>query len=86
MRKKPLRRVTNYISIGFAGDGATMLARKKYVQAIQSVNVISTCLQRHMPPITFSDDDFQAINPQHNDPMVILVDIEDFAVRKTLVN
>jgi len=39
-----------------------------------------------MPPITFRDDDFQAIDPQHDDPMVISVEIEDFAVRKTLVD
>ena len=63
-----------------------MFARKKYVRAIQSVNVVSTCPRRHMPPITFCDDDFQAIDPQHDDPMVISVEIEDFAVRKTLVD
>jgi len=39
-----------------------------------------------MPPITFRDDDFQAIDPQHDDPMVISIEIEDFAVRKTLVD
>jgi len=39
-----------------------------------------------MPPITFRDDDFQAIDPQHDDPMVISVEIEDFAIRKTLVD
>jgi len=62
-----------------------MSARKKYVRAIQSVNAVSVCPRRHMPPITFRDDDFQAIDPQHDDPVVISVEIEDFAVRKTLV-
>ena len=65
--------------------GAIMSARKKYVRAIQSVNAVSVCPRRHMPPITFRDDDFQAIDPQHDDPVVISVEIEDFAVRKTLV-
>jgi len=63
-----------------------MSARKKYVRAIQSVNVVSVCPRRHMPPIAFRYDDFQAINPQHDDPMVISVEIENFAVRKTLVD
>ena len=39
-----------------------------------------------MPPITFRNEDFQAIDPQHDDPMVISVKIENFAVRKTLVD
>ena len=39
-----------------------------------------------MPLITFRDDDFQAIDHQHNDPMVTSVKIEDFIVRKTLVD
>jgi len=39
-----------------------------------------------MPPITFCDDDFQAIDPQHDDPMVISVEIDDFAISKTLVD
>jgi len=86
VREKPLRGVINYISGGFAGGRATMSARKKYVRAIQNVNVVSTCPWRHMPPITFCDDDFQAINPQHDDPMVISVEIDDFAISKTLVD
>jgi len=86
VREKPLRGVINYISGGFAGGGATTSARKKYVRAIQSVNAVTVCPRRHMPPITFRDDDFQAIDPQHDDPMVISVEIKDFTVRKTLVD
>ncbi|XP_027922692.1 uncharacterized protein LOC114180581 [Vigna unguiculata] len=85
-RERPLRGVINYILGGFTRGGATTSTRKKYVRAIQSVNVVTVCPRRHMPPITFRDDDFQAIDPQHDDPMVISVEIEDFAVRKTLVD
>ena len=85
-RERPLRGIINYILGGFVGGGATTSARKKYVQAIQSVNAVTVCPRQHMPPITFRDDDFQAIDPQHDDPMVISVEIEDFAVRKTLVD
>jgi len=59
-RERPLRGVINYISGGFAGGGATTSARKKYVRAIQSVNAVTVCSKRHMLPITFRDDDFQA--------------------------
>ena len=71
---------------GSQGDRTTMFARKKYVRAIQSVNVVYTCPRQHMPHITFCDDDFQAIDHQHDNPMVISVEIEDFIVRKTLVD
>jgi len=85
-RERPLRGVINYILGGFAGGGATTSTRKKYVREIQSVNAVTVCPRWHMPPITFRDDDFQAIDPQHDDPMVISVEIEDFAIRKTLVD
>ena len=85
-RERPLRGIINYILGGFVGGGATTSARMKNVRAIQSVNAVIVCPRRHMPPITFRDDDFQAIDPQHDDPMVISVDIKGFAVRKTLVD
>jgi len=39
-----------------------------------------------MPPITFTSDDFKAIDPKQDDPMVITVEIENFAVKKVLVD
>jgi len=85
-KEKSLKGVINYIFGGFARGGSPVSARKTYVRAIQSLNVVSTHPMRHMPPITFWDEDFQVIDPQHDDPMVILVEIEDFVVRKTLVD
>jgi len=85
-QEKPLRRVINYIVRDFASGGSTTSAKKKYVRAFQSVNAVFVYLHRCMPLITFRDDDFQAIDPQHDDPMVISVEIKDFAVRKTLVD
>lgn len=58
---------------------------KNYVREIQSVNVISM-LPRRMLPITFWDDDFQAIDPQHDDPMVITMIIENFVFMKNLID
>jgi len=39
-----------------------------------------------MPPITFMDDDFTAIDPTQDDPMVITVEIDKFAITKVLVD
>jgi len=39
-----------------------------------------------MPPITFTDDDFHGLDHQQDDPMVITIEIENYAVKKVLVN
>jgi len=39
-----------------------------------------------MPPITFTNDDFTAIDPTQDDPMVITVKIGKFAITKVLVD
>jgi len=39
-----------------------------------------------MPPITFTDDDFHDLDHQQHDPMVITVEIENYAVKKVLVD
>jgi len=30
--------------------------------------------KRNLPPMLFTDEDFQEIDPEHDDPMVITVD------------
>ena len=35
-----------------------------------------------MSPITFSDSDFQGTDPNQDDPMVITIEVENFAVKK----
>jgi len=72
----------NYI----AGGGCSNSARKKHLRAIQSVHSASIHRQPHIPPITFTDDDFTAINPAQDDPMVITVEIDKFAIVKVLVD
>ena len=39
-----------------------------------------------MPPITFTDDDFHDLDHQQDDPMVSTVEIENYAVKKFLVD
>jgi len=84
--KPPLRGTINTIAGGFAGGGFTAIARKKHLRVVQSVNAVSAPIRRNMPPITFTSDDFKAIDPKQDDPMVITVEIENFAVKKVLID
>jgi len=76
----------NYIVGGFAGGGRSNSARKKHLRAIQSIHSTSAQKRPIIPPITFTDDDFTAIDPAKDDPMVITVEIEKFGITKVLVN
>jgi len=81
-----LRGVINTIARGFAGGGATATVRKKHLRVVQAVNVVITPLRKRMSPITFTNADFRGIDPTQDDPMVITVEIENFVIRKTLVD
>jgi len=76
----------NYIAGGFAGGGCSNSARKKHLRAIQYVHSTLTRKRPHIPPITFTDDDFTASDPAQDDPMVITVDIDKFVIVKVLVD
>ena len=39
-----------------------------------------------MPPIIFIDDDFHGLDHQQDDPMVITIEIENYAVKKVLID
>jgi len=39
-----------------------------------------------MPPMTFTNVKFKAIDPMQDDPMVITVEVKNFVVVKTLVD
>jgi len=40
--------------------------------------------ERTLPPMFFTDEDFQEIDPDHDDPMVITIEIVEYVVMKTL--
>ncbi|XP_020207064.1 uncharacterized protein LOC109792094 [Cajanus cajan] len=84
-RNQP-RRVINTIAGGFAGGRSSSSARKRHLRAIKSVNTIDRAAVIHMPPITFTEQDFQGVDPVQDDPMVISVEINNCIVRKTLVD
>jgi len=81
-----LEREVNYIAGGFAGGGCSNSARKKHLKAIQLVHSTSTQKWPRIPPITFTDDDFTTIDPTQDDPMVITVEIDKFAITKVLID
>ena len=83
----PLRGTINTIFGGFASGGSTSSARKRHLHHIQSINHITHYHHRcRMPPITFTDDNFHGLDHQQDDPMVITVEIENYAVKKVLVD
>ena len=42
--------------------------------------------KRSLPPMFFTDEDFQEIDPKQDDPMVITVEIVEYVVMKTIVD
>ncbi|XP_020230316.1 uncharacterized protein LOC109811091 [Cajanus cajan] len=80
------RRVINTITGGFAGGGSTSSAQKRHLQAIRSVHAVDRQPSRRLPTITFTDADFQGIDPVQVDPMVISVEIHNCIVKKTLID
>ncbi|XP_017423571.1 uncharacterized protein LOC108332776 [Vigna angularis] len=57
----------------------------RHVRALQSVHSVDKP-RRTMLPITFSDDDFHASDPDQDDPMVITTEIAKYGVSKVLVD
>jgi len=39
-----------------------------------------------MSPITFTDKDFEGIDPNQDDSMVIIVEVANYTIMKTLVD
>ncbi|XP_014492874.1 uncharacterized protein LOC106755273 [Vigna radiata var. radiata] len=81
----PLRGMINTISGGFAGGGTSSSARKRSIRHLRSIHAVDVP-KRTMPPITFSDADFHAPDPEQDDPMVITVEIARYGVSKVLVD
>jgi len=80
------RELINTITSGFACRGCSISTRKKVLRVVQSVNLTSSIARLKMPLILFTDDGFKAIDPTQDDPMVIMVDVDNFAIMKTLVD
>uniref|UniRef100_A0A151UDG0 Retrotransposon gag domain-containing protein n=1 Tax=Cajanus cajan TaxID=3821 RepID=A0A151UDG0_CAJCA len=59
---------------------------KRHLRAIRSLNAVTQAYLVPMPLITFTNRDFQGVDPVQDDPMVISVEINNCLVWKTLVN
>ncbi|XP_017431862.1 uncharacterized protein LOC108339233 [Vigna angularis] len=81
---RSLRGTINTISGGFAG-GSSASARKRNLRELKSVHRVDV-RKCSMPPITFTDEDFHAPDPNQDDPMVITAVIARYNKGKVLVD
>ncbi|XP_047157104.1 splicing regulatory glutamine/lysine-rich protein 1-like [Vigna umbellata] len=81
---RSLHGTINTISGRFAG-GSSASARKRNLRELKSVHRVDV-RKRFMPPITFTDEDFHAPDPDQDDPMVITAIIARYSVGKVLVD
>lgn len=63
-------------------EGSSTIIQKKHLTIIRSVNAMLTSMRRCIPPITFTNRNFKAINLKQDDLMVIKVEIKCFTVKK----
>lgn len=80
------RGVLNTIAGGFAGGGVTRSARKRYLRNCFSVNAVAIKPSLNIPPITFTEEDYVAIDPNQDDLMVITIELANFTVKRKLVD
>ncbi|XP_017438480.1 uncharacterized protein LOC108344558 [Vigna angularis] len=79
-----LRGAINTISGGFAG-GPSASTRKRNLRELKNVHRVD--VRKHsMPPITFTDEDFHAPDPDQDIPMVITAIIARYNVGKVLID
>ena len=81
---RPVRGFINTIYGGFAEKETYNTMGKKYLRS--AITVKHVFKRRSLPPILFTDEDFQDIDPDQRDPKVITVEIAKYAVMKTLVD
>ena len=79
---RPVGGFINTISGGFSGKESSS-ARKQYWRNVRSVNHVFK--KRTLPPMFFTNEYFQEIDPDHDDPMVITIEIAEYVVMNTLV-
>lgn len=81
----PLRGMINTISGGFVGGGLSSATWKRHVRVLRSIHAVNAP-RKTMSPITFTDEDFHAPNPDQDDSMVITVEIARYGVSKVLID
>ncbi|XP_017428565.1 uncharacterized protein LOC108336606 [Vigna angularis] len=85
VRERLVRGRINTISGGFAGGGASSSACKRHLRSLKTVHMVDR-QSRSTPNITFTDADFHAPDPDHDDPMVITTEIARYDISKVLID
>ncbi|XP_057426212.1 uncharacterized protein LOC130719611 [Lotus japonicus] len=71
---------------GFGGGGDTPSARRRHVRAVSSMREFSTPFGFQHPDIVISSADFEGIKTHKDDPVVMMVRINSFNVRRVLLD
>ncbi|XP_057418389.1 uncharacterized protein LOC130712579 [Lotus japonicus] len=74
----------NTIAGGFGGRGDSQAARRRHVKVVSSVQEIPFGFQH--PDIVVSSVDFEGIKTHKDDPIVVMVRINSFNVRRVLLD
>lgn len=83
----PVQHTLNTISGGFAGGGETSSARRIYVcQVMQTSSSSQTSMVHNVPELSFSPKDFEGISPHEDDPLVVVVQVLNYNVRRVLID
>jgi len=82
----PIQGVINTIAGGFAGGGTTSSSRKRHLRAVSFVYSINRSNRRDLPAMLFINADFRNINPRHDEPMMVTIEVANFVIMKTLID
>ncbi|XP_057426054.1 uncharacterized protein LOC130719444 [Lotus japonicus] len=82
--RAPIPKGVHTIAGGFGGGGVTSAARKRYARAVNTVAKVPFGFSH--PDITFSSDDFVGIKPHLDDPIVILLRVNQLNVQRVLLD
>lgn len=62
------------------------MAIKKYLRVVLFIHAARSETKRQMPPITFPYSDFQGVDPNQDNPIVITMELENFVIKNVLVD
>lgn len=91
MANKTLRSNINTITRGYAGGGSSSNYRREYTRQMSATNVISHGFPKGAHGeirinITFFDEDIIKVNPHDNDPMIIIVQHDNWDIMRVLID
>ncbi|XP_057455923.1 uncharacterized protein LOC130747102 [Lotus japonicus] len=76
----------NTIASGFGGGGETTSTRRRHVRAVTSVQQYEIPFGFQHPDIVISSADFEGIKTHKDDPVVVMIRINSFNVRRVLLD